>query len=114
MFMRKAATARPSKYRNTKLVLDGLTFDSKAEAARYGHLKLRQRIGEIDNLELQVRFPLVVNGSKVTTYVADFRYREVATGAVIVEDVKGVRTPVYKLKKKLMKAVHGIDVIEIG
>lgn len=113
MFMRKPATARPSKYRNRKVVIDGVTFDSKAEASRFGTLKLRERIGEITDLELQVRFPLVVNGTKVTTYVADFRYREVSTGAVIVEDVKGVRTPVYKLKKKLMQAVHGIEVVEI-
>lgn len=113
-FIYQPTARRPSKYRNTKIVLDNITFDSKAEATRYSHLKLRERIGEITDLELQVRFPLVVNGTKVTTYVADFRYREAATGAVIVEDVKGVRTPVYRLKKKLMKAVHGIDVSEIG
>lgn len=112
-FFYKPQAQRTSKYRNTKVVLDGVTFDSKAEASRFASLKLRERIGEITDLELQVRFPLVVNGQKVTTYVADFRYREADTGAVIVEDVKGVRTPVYRLKKKLMRAVHGIEVVEI-
>jgi hypothetical protein len=69
--------------------------------------------GTIYGLRLQPRYPLTVNGVKVGTYVADFAYVD-AAGDDVVEDVKGVRTPVFKLKAKLMKAVHGITVEEIA
>lgn len=105
-----------NKYHAVKTAIDGFTFASKAEARRYSHLKLLARIGEIADLELQPKFDFVVNGMKVCSYVADFRYRDVKTGAVIIEDVKSqpTRTKEYRIKKKLMKAVHGIDVIEVG
>lgn len=66
--------------------------------------------GEIEDLELQVVYKMEVNGMLVCKYLADFRYRQ--NGEVVVEDVKGVSTPVYLLKKKLMKACHGIDISE--
>ncbi len=103
----------PSKYKNHKVEVDGVTFASKAEASRYASLKLLVRVGGIEGLELQPRFPLVVNGVKVATYVADFRYRVAATGEVVVEDVKGVRTPVYRLKKKLLEALSGTKITEV-
>lgn len=106
--------APQAKFKNKKVEVDGITFASKAEATRYAHLKLLVRIGEITDLELQPRYPLVVNGQRVATYVADFRYRVVATGEVIVEDVKGVRTPVYRMKKKLLEAIDGTKITEIG
>lgn len=102
------------KYKNKKVDIDGVVFASKAEARRYGELLLRVRIGEISDLELQPRYPLTVEGVKVATYVADFRYRETASGAVVVEDVKGVRTAVYRIKNKLMRAIYGIEIVEIG
>lgn len=99
-----------SKYRAKKTTVDGYTFDSKKEAARYGALKILLRSGEISDLVLQPKYPIVFNGVKICDYKADFKYR--ANGREIVEDVKGVKTPVYRLKKKMVKAVYGIDILE--
>ncbi len=103
---------RRSKYGNKKTEVDNILFDSKAEAQRYRELKLMERAGVIRDLELQPRFELVVGGQRVCTYVADFRYFDTAAGAVIVADVKGKATDVYRLKAKLMLACHGIEVQE--
>lgn len=100
-----------NKYGARKTVIDGVTFASAKEANRYAQLRVLERAGAIKGLILQPRFPLVVNGSKVCTYVADFEYRD-ETGARVIEDVKGVKTDVYRIKNKLMRAVHGIDVKE--
>jgi len=106
-------TGRQQKYGNKKTEFNGIKFASMAEAKRYYILTIRQSIGEIGGLELQPRYPIVVSGVKVCTYVADFRYVDAKTGETVVEDVKGMKTPVYSLKRKLMKAVHGIDIVEI-
>jgi len=100
-----------SKYRNIKTVVDGIKFDSKKEAKRYQELKLLEKAGEITDLELQPRFNLIVNGKKICAYIADFRYT--SRDKTIIEDVKGMRTPIYKLKKKLMKACLDIDIEEV-
>lgn len=109
------AGARRPKYGNRKVVVDGITFDSAKEGRRYADLKLLERAGEIRDLKLQSPFPLMVNGVLVCTYVADFTYRRADPflGETVVEDVKGMRTDVYKIKRKLMKAVHNIDVAEV-
>lgn len=99
------------KYRNRKTVVDGVTFDSAAEARRYGELKLLERAAQITALELQPAFRLVVNNLLICTYKADFTYQDAANNR-IVEDVKGMKTPVYNLKKKLMRAIHGIEIYE--
>lgn len=104
--------AKRSKYGNRKTKVDGITFDSAAEARRYADLVLMEKAGEITDLELQPRYPLLVNGEKVGTYVADFAYRD-AAGVLVVEDVKGMRTREYIMKAKLMRAVHGIEVQEV-
>ena len=101
-----------TKYDNKKTEVDGILFDSRGEAARYLELCTLERARQISDLELQVTFPLVVNGMRVCKYVADFVYRE--DGAVVVEDFKGMRTPLYRLKAKLMQAVHGITIRETG
>ena len=101
-----------SKYNAVRTVVDGITFASKAEARRYGELKLAQAAGEIYGLALQPKFPLVVNGVKVATYIADFEYFTDGARRVI-EDVKGVRTPVYRLKKKLTEVLHGVTITEV-
>lgn len=106
-------TKRP-KYGNRKAVVDGFTFDSQAEARRYLLLKALQKSGHIRKLERQVKYLLAVNGVKIADYVADFRYIDVKRQAEIVEDVKGVKTPVYRLKKKLVKAIYGIDIVEVA
>lgn len=102
-----------SKYSSVKTVVDGISFDSKAEARRYGELKLAELAGEIDDLQLQPEFLLLVStGASVGKYRADFRYYDHAQQAWIVEDVKGMKTPVYKLKKRIVEAVYGIKILE--
>jgi hypothetical protein len=110
-----AGQKRGPKYGNRQTEVDGIGFDSKAEAKRYTDLRLLEVGGAITDLVLQPRFPLMVNGEKVGVYVADFQYVE--DGRLVVEDVKGgaaTKTPVYRLKVKLMAAIHGITVEEIG
>jgi hypothetical protein len=98
------------KYRNKKT--NG--FDSAKEARRFAELKIMQKAGEISLLECQVRFQLIPpqDGERGLSYVADFRYTTKA-GAVIVEDVKGFKTDVYLIKRKLMLHIHGIKIVEI-
>ena len=109
-----ALKAKPKpKYGNQKTEVDGVMFDSKAEAKRYKELKHLLDEGEIQSLILQPKYPIVVYGEKICTYIGDFRYRFFGSDVEIVEDVKGVRTPSYRLKKKLMRAVHGIDIVEV-
>lgn len=100
-----------NKYHNRKTVVDGIVFDSKAEASRYGTLKLFSQAGLITDLQLQVPFLIVVNGQKICKYIADFVYTE--EGRQVVEDVKGVRTREYVIKRKLMAAVFGITITEV-
>lgn len=99
-----------SKMNNTKVVYNGITFDSKKERDRYKLLVILQRQEVISMLSLQVRYKLIVNGQLICTYVADFVYTK--NDQIVVEDCKGFRTPVYLLKRKLMKAIHGIDILE--
>lgn len=106
-------TTKVPKYGNCETEVDGTMFDSIAEARHYETLRTLERVGAIHDLKLQPRFPLMVNGEKIGTYVADFQYVD-TEGRLVVEDVKGMRTPVYKLKKKLMKAVHGIEIEEVS
>ena len=100
-----------SKYHAQPTIVDGIRFDSKAEARRYGELLLLQRAGHIHELELQPPFELHVNGIMIGRYVADFRYLDEA-GKYVVEDVKGVKTPMYRWKQKHMKAQYGIEIRE--
>ena len=104
------------KYGAVPTVVDGVRFASKAEAARYGELKLLEKAGEITGLVLQPRFPITYHGLKISTYVADFKYFLVngAHPVGVVEDVKGVSTTVYRLKKKLVEAQYGIVITEVG
>lgn len=104
--------AKPSKYKNVKTTVDGIEFDSRKEALRYAELKLHEAAGNITDLVLQPRFPVYVNGKKICTYVGDFAYKD-RDGNEFIEDVKGVKTPAYNLKKKLMLAVHGIEIQEV-
>ena len=101
------------KYGNRITEVDGIKFQSAAEAARYGVLKAMQRGSLISGLELQPRYDFALHGVKMGFYKADFRYRDNRTGEIICEDVKGMKTPVYRLKKKMLKAFYGIDITEI-
>lgn len=109
-----------AKYGNTKVEVDGIKYDSKKEAKRAAELEMQQRLGIISNLERQVKFVLQPSfefmGHKIReiAYVADFVYIE--NGEKVVEDVKSPITrknPIYKLKKKMMMYVHGIEVKEV-
>lgn len=104
---------RKSKYNAKKTVIDDILFDSKLEANRYIILKERLSLGQIKNLSVQKRFLIKINDENICSYVADFYYYCTQRKSCITEDVKGKRLPVYKLKKKLMKAVLGIDIVEI-
>ena len=97
---------RRSKYGNVATTVDGIRFASRAEARRYGELKLLVRARKISLLECQPRFKLEVHGVKVCTYVADFCYRDLSTGLLAAEDVKGHETPVFKIKAALFRALH--------
>jgi hypothetical protein len=102
--------ARVNKYKAIKTTVDGIKFDSKKEAARYSNLKILEKAGNILDLSLQPRFDLIINGVKCGFYKADFKYIE--DGKEIIEDVKGMKTPVYNLKKRLIKAIYNIDIRE--
>lgn len=100
-----------SKFHNIKTVIDGIKFDSRGEASRYVVLNQRLNTGLIENLRTQVSYQLTVNGVKIARYVADFVYDE--AGVQVVEDYKSTVTaklPVFRLKLKLMKAIHNVDV----
>lgn len=107
-----------SKYGAKKVTAQGITFDSKREANRYRELVLLERAGRLSNLQRQVKFELIpsqrINGKVVEracTYVADFVYFQ--DGKQIVEDAKGYKTPEYRIKKKLLLWVHGIQIKEV-
>jgi hypothetical protein len=110
---------RWTKYGNRKTVIDGIVFDSKAEARRYCELSLMQKAGEISDLRLQVPFGLIETQRRSdgkmergVVYVADFTYRD-RNGQLVVEDVKGKRTAEYIIKRKLMLQVHHIEIREV-
>lgn len=109
---------RYRKYRNRKTAYDGKVFDSKKEADRYAELKLLERAGKISGLMWQVPYLLIptqyIGGKCVErscVYVADFVYH--IGDSVVVEDTKGVRTPDYIIKRKLMLKEYGIRIKEI-
>lgn len=103
-----------SKYGNIKTrTSDGILHDSIKEANRWCELNLLLRAGKIQDLQRQVKFELIPkqDGERAVSYIADFVYTE--NGETVVEDVKGVRTKEYKLKKKMMLYFHGIRIKEI-
>src|SRR3990167_2192701 len=111
---------RHGKYNARKTTVDGIRFDSKKEAVRYCELKLLEKAGEIESLELQPKFALMTQlttgtvrgAAKALThqwpvighYVGDFRYFDLRTCERVVEDCKGFRTPLYKWKRRHVEA----------
>lgn len=107
-----------SKYHSKKTIWNGVAYDSAKEARRHAELLLLERAGAIQGLQRQVKFELiprqVIEGKVVEracTYIADFVYTQ--QGSRIVEDVKGYRTPEYRIKRKLMLFIHGIRIHEV-
>lgn len=108
------------KFSAKRTVVDGITFDSKREAARYLDLKAMERAGEITRLKLQPEFPLECGGNPVlirskgypngrrAKYVADFKYMRGTEN--VVEDVKGFDTPLSRLKRAMVEAEYGIQI----
>ncbi len=116
--------ATRSKYHAVKTTVDGIRFDSAKEARRYGELKLMEKAGEIHCLILQPKFNLFALSiyGKVTdpigVYRADFSYCtcKSKTGCedkLVMEDVKGFKTPLYRWKKKHVEAQYGIQIREV-
>jgi hypothetical protein len=103
-----------NKFGARKTVVDGMRFDSMAEARRYRELQLMEKAGVISELVCHPRYRIEVNGSRVCEVIPDFRYQDNDAGRMVVEDVKSLptRTPVYRLKKRLLQAVHGIEIQE--
>ncbi|MEO6682592.1 MAG: DUF1064 domain-containing protein [Ginsengibacter sp.] len=99
-----------NKYRNIPCIVNGIRFQSRKEGRRYQILLLLLQAGEIFKLQLQVPFKLEVNGFKICTYKADFVYYD-KKGNKVVEDTKGVLTPEFKLKQKLMKAILEVEIL---
>nr|DAH20738.1 MAG TPA: Endonuclease [Caudoviricetes sp.] len=130
----KSASLNSRKYRNKKVEVDGILFDSKKEANRYIELKLLKKAGEITDLKRQVRYELIPRQREQSTemykagphkgeykpgkvveqscyYVADFVYKEGEN--IVVEDTKGMRTKDYVIKRKLMLHKYGIRIKEV-
>ena len=109
-----------NKFGARKCVVDGIEFDSAREAKRYRELALLLAVGEISDLNRQVKFDLLPaqhdSRGKVVergvSYVADFTYFD-KKGEWIVEDAKGMRTRDYVLKRKMMLYFHGIRIVEV-
>lgn len=120
-----------AKYKNKKILVNGIQFDSRKEARRYIALLDLQQRGHITDLQTQVKFVLIpsqrepdkvgVRGGKIKgklierecCYIADFRYFDKRTGETVVEDTKGFKTKDYTIKRKLMLHVHGIRIKEV-
>ena len=124
-----------AKYHNTKVVIDGILFDSKKEAQRYQQLKLMEKAGHICDLKRQVKYELIpaqyIDGKcaeRAVTYTSDFEYyilkpikqrtvmvgpEEKTIGQHVVEDVKGIRTQEYVIRRKLMLYKYGIRITEV-
>lgn len=123
--------AKKQKYHAQKVTFDGMEFDSKREMIRWQELRALERNGEIFGLRRQVRFELIPaqyapdvvtkTGKKKRgaclerkcDYIADFVYSDLRTGEYVVEDAKGMKTEVYKIKRKLMLYMNGIRVKEV-
>lgn len=108
-----------SKYYSKKVIVDNIKFDSKKEAKKYTELKLLLKAEIIKDLELQKKFELQpkykINGKNIRAinYIADFVYWDINKNKIIVEDTKGYRTEVYKIKKKIFEYKYQIEIEEI-
>ena len=113
---------RKHKFDTQRQEIDGYKFQSKAEAERYEQLKLLEAAEKIREIEVHPRFKIVVNGVKICTVVLDFQYYDYENCRHVYEDVKVERrgrdgkvafstdTRISKIGRKLLDAVHGIDV----
>ena len=105
---------KESKYHNKKITVDGITFDSQREAARWQELRLMERAGEITGLVRQVKIELIPKTKlyRACYYIPDFAYFDKRAGKTVYEDSKGMKTKEYLLKRKLLYWRHGIEITE--
>ena len=105
---------KESKYHNKKVTVDGITFDSKREAARWQELRSMERAGEITGLVRQVKIELIPKTKlyRACYYIPDFAYFDKREGKTVYEDSKGMKTKEYLLKRKLLYWRHGIEIKE--
>lgn len=108
----RASQKKKPKYGNKGILVDGIWFQSTKEGKRYEILKLLERVMAIKDLKRQQTFVLAVNGKVICRYRADFTYTLADTGEKIVEDTKGYRTEIYRLKRKMMEVILGIKIKE--
>lgn len=111
--------AKRQKYGAVPTVVDGIRFDSKKEAARWVELKQLEQAGQIQALQRQPEFPLCMwrpdhsDIRPVAVYRADFAYTDLRTNTQVIEDVKGMKTPVYRLKKKMVESQYDVRIVEV-
>ena len=114
---------RANKYHAHKCTVDGIRFDSRKEARRYEELKMLVVAGAITSIDLQPEFPITVrelwraDGHLVACgrFRADFRYIDLVSGEVVIEDAKSpaTKTTAYRLRKRLVEAIHGVTIREV-
>lgn len=115
----QAMRARKSRFQvapKEARTVDGIIFDSKKEAVRYGELRLLERAGKIKDLMLQQKFPVEIGGKHFCTYTADFVYFDCDLGETTIEDTKSTGTAkdaAYRLRKKAASLAHGIKIEEV-
>lgn len=109
--VQQTQSARKAERSRRPVVVDGIRFPGRRQANRYAELKALERAGTITHLQVNVKFKLEVNGILICRYHADAVY--LRHQKRVVEDSKGFSTDVYQLKKKLMLACHGIDILEV-
>lgn len=116
--IREPSEKRKSKYNNQPQVVGAEKYRSKKEMHRHAELKLLEAAGAISGLKREVVHilikPVRIQGRlrPAIRYVSDFQYDDALTGKHIVEDCKGWRTDVYRLKRHMMAAIHGIEILE--
>lgn len=117
--LNNSITIKENKYKNKKVIYNGIKFDSIKEKNRYMQLLYLEKAGLIKDIKLQYEFELqpafTLNKKKIRkiTYIADFYYYDNNLNDYVVEDVKGIRTDVYKLKKKMFEYKYQKEIIEI-
>ncbi len=107
-----AGQYRKNKYGNKKTVYNGIKYDSKKEAEYAFRLDVLKKSGEVNRWERQINYKLEVQGIKICSYRLDFKVYY-SDGRIEYVDVKGYRTTEYKIKAKLMRACHGIQIKEV-
>ena len=93
--------------------VDGVLFDSLKEAQYYEELKLRRKLSEVHSIQLQPIFKLTTGGVTIGKYRGDFSYVDAKTHRKVIVDCKGMKTALYRWKKKHVEAEYGITIVEV-